>query len=224
MLQPGPGGVGEEQGEVADDEVVIDRSSQLAGQPVVRKPQLRPYFPRVLGDGSQGPEPSWERRPSYGPAECLRTWWFGRGAPILLAVVASPTPGVVASAHLLVEAGSTVAAVVLVAEATRGCRRRVPRALGVDGGLPHDSGSRCAMLRGAPLCLQEAELSAHRTAASSRRFLSSPWIRRPSVVVGSGIARSSIAAAARFWPTPLEARGSLALASSTMWRWTCRAR
>ena len=35
MLQPGSGGVGEEQGEVADDEVVIVRSTQLAGQPVV---------------------------------------------------------------------------------------------------------------------------------------------------------------------------------------------
>jgi hypothetical protein len=151
MLQPGSGGVGEEQGEVADDEDVVVRSSQLAGQPVVRKPQLRPCFPRVLGDGSRGPEPGWERRPSYGPAEGLQTWWFGRGAPILLTIVASPTPGVVASTHLLVEAGSTVAAVVLVAEATRGCRRRVPRAPGVDRGLPHESGSRCAMLRGAPL-------------------------------------------------------------------------
>ena len=39
--------------------------------------------------------------------------------PILLAVVASSAPGVVASVHLLVEAGSMVAAVVLVAEATR---------------------------------------------------------------------------------------------------------
>jgi hypothetical protein len=38
MLQAGPGGVGEEQGEVADDEVVIVHSSQLAGQPVVCKP------------------------------------------------------------------------------------------------------------------------------------------------------------------------------------------
>jgi hypothetical protein len=38
MLQPGLGGIGEEQGEVADDEVVIVRSTQLAGQPVVRKP------------------------------------------------------------------------------------------------------------------------------------------------------------------------------------------
>jgi DNA-directed RNA polymerase subunit H (RpoH/RPB5) len=40
MLQPGSGDVGEEQGEVADDEVVIVRSSQLAGQPVVYKPQF----------------------------------------------------------------------------------------------------------------------------------------------------------------------------------------
>jgi hypothetical protein len=153
MLQPGSGGIGEEKGEVADVEVVVVRSSQLACQPVVRKPQLRPCFPRILGDGNRGPEPGRERRPSYGPAEGLRTWWFGRGAPILLIVVASPTPGVVASAHLLVEAGSTVAAVVLVAEATRGCRRRIPRAPGVDRGLPHESGSRCAMLQGAPLPL-----------------------------------------------------------------------
>jgi hypothetical protein len=151
ILQPGSGGVGEEQGEVADDEVVIVRSTQLAGQPVVRKPQFRPRFPRVLGDGSRGSEPGRERRPSYGLAEGLRTWWFGRGALILLTVVASPTPGVVASAHLLIETGSTVAAVVLVAEATRGRRRRVPRAPGVDQGLPHESGSRCAMLWGIPL-------------------------------------------------------------------------
>jgi hypothetical protein len=53
MLQPGPGGVGEEQGEVADDEIVIVRSTQLAGQPVVRKPQFWPRFPRVLGDSSR---------------------------------------------------------------------------------------------------------------------------------------------------------------------------
>jgi hypothetical protein len=151
MLQPGSGGVGEEQGEVADDEVVIVRSTQLAGQPVVREPQFRPCFPRVLGDGSRGSEPGQERRPSYGPAKSLRTGWFGRGAPILPAVVASPTPGVVASAHLLIEVGSTVAAVVLVAEATRGHRRCVPRAPGVDRGFPHESGSRSVMLRGVPL-------------------------------------------------------------------------
>jgi hypothetical protein len=74
-----------------------------------------------------------------------------RGALILPTIVASPTPGVVASAHLFVEAGSTVVAAVLVAEATRGCRCRVPRAPGVDRGFPHESGSRGAMLRGVPL-------------------------------------------------------------------------
>jgi hypothetical protein len=36
VLQPGASGVGEEQGEVADDEVVVVRSTQLAGQAVVR--------------------------------------------------------------------------------------------------------------------------------------------------------------------------------------------
>jgi hypothetical protein len=197
MLQPGSGGVGEDQGEVADNEVVIVRSTQLAGQPVVRKPQFQPRFPRVLGDGSRGSEPGREWCLSYGPAEGLWTWWFGRGAPILLTVVASSTPGVVASVHILVEVGLTVIAVVLVAEATRGCRRHVPRAPGVDRGLPHKSGSCYAMPRGHP-CLREADLLARQNAASSRRFLSSPWIRCPSVVDGSGIARSSIAAAARF--------------------------
>jgi hypothetical protein len=43
MLQPGPGSVGEEKGEVADDEVVIVRPSQLARQP--REPQLWPCLP-----------------------------------------------------------------------------------------------------------------------------------------------------------------------------------
>jgi hypothetical protein len=53
--------------------------------------------------------------------------------------------------HLIVEVGSTVAAVVLVAEASRGRRRCVPRAPGVDRGLPHESGSRGTMLWGVPL-------------------------------------------------------------------------
>jgi hypothetical protein len=48
MLQPGSSGVGEEQEEVADDEVVIVRSTQLVGQPVVREPQLRPRLPEYF--------------------------------------------------------------------------------------------------------------------------------------------------------------------------------
>jgi hypothetical protein len=151
VLQPGASGVGEEQGEVADDEVVIVRSTQLAGQPVVCKPQFRSRLPRVICDSSRGSEPGRERRPSYGAAKSLWTGWFGRGTPILPAVVASPTPGVVASAHPLVEVGPTIVVMVLVAEATRGRRRCVARALGVDRGFPHESGSRGAVFRGVPL-------------------------------------------------------------------------
>jgi hypothetical protein len=136
---------------VPDNEVVVVRSTQVAGQSVVREPQFRPRLPRVLCDSGRGSEPGRERRPSYGPAKSLRTGWFGRGTPILPAVVASPTPRVVASAHLLVEVGSTVAVMVLVAEATRGRRRCVARAPGVDRGFPHESGSRGVMLRGVPL-------------------------------------------------------------------------
>jgi hypothetical protein len=40
---------------------------------------------------------------------------------------------------------------VLVAEATRGRRRCVARAPGVNRGFPHESGSRDAMFRGVPL-------------------------------------------------------------------------
>jgi hypothetical protein len=132
MLQLGLGSVGEEKGEVADDEVVIVCPSQLACQSVICEPQLWPCLPRVLGDGSRGPEPGRERRSSYGPAEDSRTWWLGRGTPIFLTIVASPAPRVVALTHLLLEAGSTVAAVLIVTEAIPGCRRPVPCALGVD--------------------------------------------------------------------------------------------
>jgi hypothetical protein len=45
MLQPGPGSVREKKGEVADDEIVVVRSSQLARQPVIHKPQLWPRLP-----------------------------------------------------------------------------------------------------------------------------------------------------------------------------------
>jgi hypothetical protein len=44
-----------------------------------------------------------------------------------------------------------VAVVVLVVEASRGCRGCVARAPGVDRGFPHKSGSRSAVLRGVSL-------------------------------------------------------------------------
>jgi hypothetical protein len=45
MLQPGPDSIGEEKGEVANDEVVVVHPSQLARQPVICEPQLRPRLP-----------------------------------------------------------------------------------------------------------------------------------------------------------------------------------
>jgi hypothetical protein len=154
MLQPGPGSVGEEKGKITDDEVVVVCPSQLACQSVIREPQLRPRLPRVLGDGSRGSEPGGERRSSYGLAEDSWTGWFGRGTPILLTVVASPARGVEASAHLLLEAGSTVATVLLVAEAIPGGRSLVLRVLKMDRGLPHASGGCHVMLRGFRLPLR----------------------------------------------------------------------
>jgi hypothetical protein len=51
--------------------------------------------------------------------------------------------------HLLLEAGSMVAAVLLVAEAILGYRCPVSCVLGVDRGLAHASGGRYVMLQGA---------------------------------------------------------------------------
>jgi hypothetical protein len=132
------------------------------------------------------------------------------------------TPRVVASAHPFLEAGLTVAAVLLAAEAVRAAGVPSPvRSVRTEASrMRRENVARCS--EGHPR-LREAELSARRTAASSRRSLSSPWIRRPSVVDGSDIVRSSIAAAARFWPAPLKARGSPALASSMIQHWTSRA-
>jgi hypothetical protein len=148
MLQLGPGGVREEKGKIADDEVVIVCPSQLACQPVLREPQLWPRLPRVLGDGSRDSKTGGERRSSYGPAEDSWTGWLGRGTLIVLTIAASPAHRMVAPMHLLLEAGSMVAMVMLVAEAIPGDGCVVPRALEMDRGLPHASGGRRVMLRG----------------------------------------------------------------------------
>jgi hypothetical protein len=54
----------------------------------------------------------------------------------------------VALVHLLVEAGSTVEMVVLVAKAIPGGSRLVPHALKMDRGFPHASGGHRVTLRG----------------------------------------------------------------------------
>jgi hypothetical protein len=54
----------------------------------------------------------------------------------------------VASAHLLIEAGSMVEMVMLVAEAFPGGGRLVPCTLGMDRGFPNVPGGHRMMLRG----------------------------------------------------------------------------
>jgi hypothetical protein len=54
----------------------------------------------------------------------------------------------VASVHLLIEAGSMVEMVVLVAEAFPGVERLVPCTLGMDRGFPNAPGGHRVMLRG----------------------------------------------------------------------------
>jgi hypothetical protein len=57
MLQPSSGSIREEEGEVADDEVVVVRPSQLARQSVIREPKLQPrlleYLVMVVGARNQ---------------------------------------------------------------------------------------------------------------------------------------------------------------------------
>jgi hypothetical protein len=114
--------------------------------------------------------------------------------------------------------GPTVAVMVLVAEAARGRRRGVARAPGVDRGFPHESGSRGMRFRGVSLPSGGRALGPS-DRGTFQEILELPWIRRPSVVDGSGIARRSIAVAARFWPTPLDAGGGLTLTSSATRCW-----
>jgi hypothetical protein len=59
-----------------------------------------------------------------------------------------PAPRMIASAHLLLEADSTVEMVVLVAKAIPGGRRLIPCVLGAERSLPHASGGHNTMLRG----------------------------------------------------------------------------
>jgi hypothetical protein len=53
VLQPCSGRVGQEQGEVTDDEAIIIRATGLAGKLVVLKPKAEVRLPRVLEDVSQ---------------------------------------------------------------------------------------------------------------------------------------------------------------------------
>jgi hypothetical protein len=82
----------------------------------------------------------------------------------------------VASAHLLVEAGSTVEMVVLVAKAVPGGRRLVPRALGMDRGFPHVSRGHRAVLRGVGSSPGGRALGSSNRGAVPRWWMALAWL------------------------------------------------
>ena len=98
VLQPCSCQVSQEQGEIADDEVITDRTVVLASEPVVLEPQARVHFPEVLWDISRWAVSGWERRLEDTPTESLGPHWFEAMSSVLLTVVVPTMVRVVAMA------------------------------------------------------------------------------------------------------------------------------
>jgi hypothetical protein len=99
VLEPCPCRVSQGQGQVADDEVIIDRSSSLANELVVLEPQGGVRLPGGPHDVCRTAVPRWEQRATDVRAENPRTRRVGARASILAGVVASPTERLISSAH-----------------------------------------------------------------------------------------------------------------------------
>ena len=97
VLQPRSCRIGEEQWKVADNEVIIIRTTGLTGKPIVFKPKSRVCFPRIFRDIGRRSIPWWEGCVEDVSAEGLRARQAGARAPVLAAVVASAAPRVVAA-------------------------------------------------------------------------------------------------------------------------------
>ena len=78
-------------GEIADDEVITDRTAGSTGEPIVLEPQARVRFPRVFWDVSQRAILGWECHLEDMPTKSLGPHWFGAMTPVLLTVIASTT-------------------------------------------------------------------------------------------------------------------------------------
>jgi len=97
VLQPCSHRVGQEQGEIADDEVITDRTAGPVGKPVVLEPQTRVCFPGVFQDVSQREILGRECHLEDMPTESLGPCWLGAMTLVLLAVIAPTTARVVAT-------------------------------------------------------------------------------------------------------------------------------
>ena len=132
----------------------------------------------------------------------------------IVVVVPSPADHIMVTLRLTSVAEAVVHRGALLAFGARAGSGRTEASLSYRGGAVGSSE--------APPRRREAELSACCTAAVLRRSRSAPRTRRPSMVEGSGIARTSIAAAATFWLEQLKIGGcplplSLLMRRCTSW-------
>ena len=106
MLKPGSRRVRQEQRKIADDEQIIVRATQLAGQAVIGEPKFRVGLTAVLREVGRLSEPSGERSNADGPAEDPRSWRLRGRTAVLTAVVATASVWVVAPGGSVVVAPS----------------------------------------------------------------------------------------------------------------------
>jgi hypothetical protein len=65
VLEPGSGGIRQKEGKVMNDEVVIIRSPELTGQPIIGEPEFQLRFPQILGQTLEG---DFGRSRCWGPS------------------------------------------------------------------------------------------------------------------------------------------------------------
>ena len=98
VFQPRPGRIGQEQWEVADNEVIIIRTTGLIGKPIVFQPKAGVCLPGVFRDVGRWSIPWRECSIEDVPAEGLRPWQARARAPVLATIVASAVSRMIAVA------------------------------------------------------------------------------------------------------------------------------
>ena len=84
--------------EGADNDIIIIRSTDLVGKPIILKPQSGVHFPRVFQDVGWRSVPWWKDDIEDVLNKGLRSWQVGAQASVLTAVIASTITRVVAMA------------------------------------------------------------------------------------------------------------------------------
>ena len=86
-----------QQWDVANNEIVIIRATNLTGKPIVLEPKPRVCFPRIFWNVGRRSIPWWESGVEDVPTEGLGARQARAWAPVLTAVIASAVSRVVAA-------------------------------------------------------------------------------------------------------------------------------